>query len=466
MSFVAYDLFFLALFTIFVIVFLYTRKHNLKRQGIMYLYRTKFGLEVIEDTSKRFAGILRASQYLVVACGYVLMAVMVWTLAKFTYIYTFSEVAQQIKVPPLLPLFPYATDLFKVDFLPPFYFTYWIIVIAIIAISHEFAHGIYARLNNIKVKATGFGFLGPFLAAFVEPDEKQMAKAKKFPQLAILAAGTFANVLMTILFALLLWAFFAVSFTPAGVTFNMYSTTNITIDSISEINGIPVTNLDDSVQDLNASLARLTAGEDTYLIDGVTLQKANELGIMELIVFEDAPAINAGLHGAITEVDGIPVTGFMELGEIIRSRYPGQTIEIKTITDEGEQTVNVTLAEKNGAAYLGIGIVSAPRGGISGFFYNLAASVKNPNIYYVPSWDGDLAWFIYNLLWWIVVINLSVALVNMLPVGIFDGGRFFYLTVWGITGKETWAKKSFKFMTWLFIVIAIWLMVRWAFAVF
>ena len=30
--------------------------------------------------------------------------------------------------------------------------------------------------NKVEIKTTGFGFLGPFLAAFVEPDEKQMQK--------------------------------------------------------------------------------------------------------------------------------------------------------------------------------------------------------------------------------------------------------------------------------------------------
>ena len=171
-SFMFYDLIFFLLFTLATIIFLYKRKHNLKRQGLMYLYRTRIGLKIIDWTSEKFEKILRPMQLLIVGCGYILMVSMVWLLAKFTYIYSVSDIAKQIKIPPILPLFPYATDLFKLDFLPPFYFTYWIIIIAVIAISHEFAHGIFARLNKIKVHSTGFGFLGPFLAAFVEPDEK------------------------------------------------------------------------------------------------------------------------------------------------------------------------------------------------------------------------------------------------------------------------------------------------------
>ena len=192
-GFVVYDLIFLALFTLAVFIFLYTRKHNLKREGLLYLYRTKVGLKFIEWVSNKFPKTLYYSQYIVIFSGYTLMASMIYLLIKFSYFYLTSPVAAQaLKVPVIIPLIPYLPELFKIDFLPPFFFTYWIIIIAIIAVPHEFAHGIFARLNKIKIHSTGFGFLGPFLAAFVEQDEKQMEKAKKFPQLSILAAGTFA----------------------------------------------------------------------------------------------------------------------------------------------------------------------------------------------------------------------------------------------------------------------------------
>ena len=69
--------------------------------------------------------------------------------------------------------------------------------------------------------------------------------------------------------------------------------------------------------------------------------------------------------------------------------------------------------------------------------------------------------FIYNLLWWLVIINISVALINMLPMGIFDGGRFFYVTVWGITKNEKFAKRAFAFTTYFFLFILVLLMVFW-----
>jgi len=54
----------------------------------------------------------------------------------------------------------------------------------------------------------------------------------------------------------------------------------------------------------------------------------------------------------------------------------------------------------------------------------------------------------------------------MLPVGIFDGGRFFYLTVFALTKSEKIAKKAFAFSTYLFLFILLLLMAAWVFRIF
>lgn len=467
MSFILYDIIFLVIFTLAVVLFLYKRRANLQRQGLLYLYRTKFGLKIIESTSKKFAPILKPLQYLIIACGYILMILMLWLLIQFTYIYTTSTLfVKATKIPPIVPLVPYLPEIFNVDFLPPFYFTYWIVIIAIIAISHEFAHGIFARLNKIRVKSTGFGFLGPFLAAFVEPDEKQMNKSKKFPQLAILAAGTFANVVMTILFGLIFWLFFISSFTPAGVNFNTYATTAINLSEINEVNGNSISSTSQIPLFVNESLAEIKINENSYFVSGITLKAAAENKLSQLIVYEDAPAIRAKLKSPIVAINNVKVTNLSELREQIRSHDIGDEVTITTI-EKGKKVDNViVLAEKDGNPYLGIGILAPQRKGISGFVYTFITKIKDPFVYYEPMWDGDFVWFIYHLLWWTVLINLSVALVNMLPVGIFDGGRFFYLTILGLTGKEKIAKNAFALATWIILLIFVWLTLRWFIAYF
>src|SRR3989344_5044752 len=224
MSFYIYDITFLILFSLAVGIFLYKRKHNLKREGIMYLYRTQVGIKFINYVGVKYKKTLRFLSFLAVISGYLLMITMMYLLGQLVYVYLFRpDVVQAIKIPPLIPLVPYLPDAFNISFLPPFYFTYWIIAIAVIAIFHEFAHGIIARRYGVEIKTTGFGFLGPFLAAFVEPDEKQMEQKTKFSQLAILASGTFANVVVTVITSLILLLFFIAAFTPSGIIFSSYA---------------------------------------------------------------------------------------------------------------------------------------------------------------------------------------------------------------------------------------------------
>ncbi len=466
MSFIIYDLVFLAIFTLVAVVFLYKRKQNLQRQGLLYLYRTRIGLRIIEWTSKKYARILKPMEYVVITSGYILMALVIWFLAKLSYVYlTSPTIARDLKVPVLIPLIPYLPELFKIDFLPPFYFTYWIIIIAIIAIPHEFAHGIFARLNKVRVHSTGFGFLGPFLAAFVEPDEKQMAKKKKMPQMAILASGTFANVVMTVLFGLILWIFFISTFAPAGVFFNTYSTAVINTSTINSVNNISLDNLDSLDVD-PTSLVEVKSSTGTYYTSYSVLKQSIEEDLPYILAYENSPAFSSKLQGAITEFDGVKIASYDQLRDEILRHSPGDEIIIKTSTQRGEiKEYNIKLSERDGKAYLGIGVIPFQGSGVMGKIYSWFARIKDPFIYY-ESTLGDLGVFIYDLLWWIVIINISVALANMLPMGIFDGGRFFFLTVWGLTGSRKSAEIAFKLATWLILALVIALMLKWFFAVF
>ena len=463
-SFIFYDLIFLVLFTLGVAIFLYTRKHNLKREGLLYLYRTSFGIKVINWTSKNFGPILRPMQYVVIASGYILMISMVWLALKFVYLYIKYPLAEQIKIPPLIPLIPYLPELFKIDFLPPFYFAYWIIIIAIIAIPHEFAHGIFAKLNNIKIHSTGFGFLGPFLAAFVEPDEKKMAKAPKFVQLSVLASGTFANVLTTIFFALILWLFFTSGYVASGINFNTYGTEVISISGITAVNGLQISSPERIQPNLKEGLNEISIQDKNYFIDPLSLEHSLDNNLDELVVFEDAPAINAQILSPIISIDNEQLESYDELRSILSEKAPGDEISLTYLSNEEEITTSLNLGDKDGNAYLGIGILQPPRTGISGYVYSQVEKVKSTSVYYESKF-GDFGDFIYDLLWWTILIAASVALVNMLPVGIFDGGRFFYLTVLGITKSERISRKAFSFMTWLMIFLAVLIMVKWFFAV-
>jgi membrane-associated protease RseP (regulator of RpoE activity) len=385
-------------------------------------------------------------------------------------IYIFNPtIVRAIKVPPILPLVPYLPQVFNLDFLPPFFFTYWIVILAIIAITHELAHGIFAAYDKVKIKTTGFGFfpffLPIFLAAFVELDEKVMAKKKKFSQLTILSAGTFANVLTAILFFGVLWLFFSLAFAPSGVIFDSYATSAIAVSGISSINGALVNNT--SYNNLlglanETGFNEIKVGDKEYLATKGILenQKENQGNIF---VYYSAPAIKENLSSIITEINSVKIDSLDKLVEELPKYSPGDEITVKTKTDDGFLEKPIVLGEhpeEPGTAWLGIGFLNQKRSGFVGRIVDSLSSFKKPNVYYESKFDG-ISLFIYNLLWWLILISVSVALINMLPVGIFDGGRFFYLTILGLTGSEETAKKLFGFSTWFFLFILLLLMIFW-----
>ncbi|MDD5331449.1 MAG: site-2 protease family protein [Candidatus Nanoarchaeia archaeon] len=131
--------------------------------------------------------------------------------------------------------------------MPTLSFWHWIVAILILATIHEFSHGLVSRLHNIKVKSSGFAFLGPILAAFVEPDEKQLQKSKKTAQLSVYAAGPFMNVITGFLF-LLVSSFFVFS-------------------------GVQIVNI---VESSPASQSGIVAGENILMIDDYTINYVSD----------------------------------------------------------------------------------------------------------------------------------------------------------------------------------------------
>ena len=460
-----YDLILLGVFILAIALFLYRKRHNLKRDGLLYLYRTSWGIKLINKIGKKYTRTLQVLSYVAVILGYLLTIGILWLIYNIIEIYLLHpEIVSQIKVPPIMPLIPYIDKV--VPFLPPFYFTYWIVILAVVAISHEFSHGIFAAHNKVKIKKTGFGFFpffAPvFLAAFVELDEKVMAKKQNFKQRAILAAGTFANIVTAMLFVIVLWIFFIGAFHPAGVMFDDYSYNILPVASISMINNVSLSSPTmDEITPLikNASFNEIKTLQGDYVgIKGFSSDES------QVALYDDAPAIRNNINGAILEINGVKVTSIDELGNELSKYSVGEKITVKAKTKNETKIYNIKLGEnpvKENSPWLGVGFNKAG-GGITSKIFASLSSFKKPNTYYEPIF-GEFSWFIYYLLWWLILISVSVALVNMLPVGIFDGGRFFYLTILSITGSEKAASNSFKWATRFFLAILLALMIFWGY---
>jgi hypothetical protein len=368
MSFLIYDLIFLAFFLIVSSIFLYIRRKNLKREGLLYLYRTSWGIKLINHIGNKYKRTLKALSYVSVTLGYLLMIGIFYLIYTIIKIYVFSpSIVRAIKVPPIMPLVPYLPQVFKLEFLPPFYFTYWIVIIAIIAITHEMAHGIFAIYNKVKIKTTGFGFfpffLPIFLAAFVELDEEVMQKRKKFPQLAILGAGTFANVSTAILFFIVLLIFFSTAFTPSGIIFDTYATSTIAIAGISSINSVQLNEISyDMILELadEEGFNEILVGNTVYFATKDMLENQNNSD--SISIYNSAPAIKENLSSIITEINMVEINSIDRLIEELAKYNIGDEITIKTITDEEvveeKQLVLEEHPDAPGTSWLGIGFIS------------------------------------------------------------------------------------------------------------
>jgi len=456
MSFFFYDLTFLVIFGGFLAIFLWKKKEKLQREGILILYRTQLGIKVINYVGEKYKKILDVFGYFVIFVGYVLMLTMLGLLFQLLYLFwKFPEFVRAVKIPPIVPLIPYLPRIFKVDFLPPFYFTYWIIVLAIAAISHEFCHGIFARGKNVTIKSTGFAFLGPFTGAFVEPDENKVKKLKIRDQLTFLSAGTFANITMAVLFFFIMWLFFISMFTASGVIFNTYTFSIINKSNMKTTN-------ESLFVDFNGglNLTKVFVEEKPYYIENKNLNADFE----SITAYEDAPALKSGLAGVIVEFDRDKIKGNKDFINSLKEKAPGDEVVIKTLFNNSIREYNIKLAgrpDNQSQAYLGIALVRTGGLSILSRIRGRVLFFKDPNTYYQPKMAGNFVIFIYNLIWWIILVNFSVGLVNMLPLGIFDGGRVFYLTVLGLTKSEKAARKAYKFSTYFLLLIFLLLTFLW-----
>ena len=185
----------LALFLgLWVLVFLYInfRKDKFEVHGkIFALYRTKLGLKAMDSWAVKHPKTLRLLGYLGLVIGF---AGMIASLGMIIY-YAFKLIFIPGALPGLSPVIP-GIEIPGLPFRLSFF--HFLIAIFVVAIVHEFWHGVISRVWGIKVKSSGFAFFGPIPAAFVEPDEDSLMQAKPKASLSVFAAGPLANLLLFI----------------------------------------------------------------------------------------------------------------------------------------------------------------------------------------------------------------------------------------------------------------------------
>ena len=457
MNFIFFDTSLMILFCIFVAFFIKIKRKNMKREGLMFLYRTQWGVKFIEKFSKKNQRILKILSPIIIVTGFFLMITMIYLFWSSLWQYIINpNIIKIIKAPPIAPLIPYFPKLFGMEsFFPDFYFVHFIIAISLVALVHEFSHGIFMKLFKIRIKSTGFVFLGPILGAFVEQDDKQMVKRKNSEQMTVLGAGVFANLVTgLILFAIMIGFFFAF-YSPSGYIFNTYSLTAINKTDIT------------SMKDISGNLTEVLAKNQTFYLDNelkVQLNPNFSNKNLDYLVVYSGPSIVSGLKGAIIEINGKKIRSRGDLQMFMATTKPGEKILVKTKEKGKIMNFEIILGENpsnSSIGYLGIGSYSSKSKGLFSRVILFFVSFRDQNVLYEPVIFPEAIEFIYYLLWWCVVINLLVALFNMLPLGALDGGRFFYLSVLSVTKSEKIAKWSFKIATWILLGFFGLMMILW-----
>lgn len=183
-------------FVLFMLLFLYFERKKIELQKIFFpilyfaMYKTKIGLKSMDKWAKVMPRLLKTVSFLGVIIGFLGMILIGFELLRNT----FNLLLEPGVAPGIQPVLPFEAK--GVFFVP---FIYWILAIFVIALVHEFSHGLIARVYKIKIKSSGIAFLGvifPIIpAAFVEPEEKQLLKKSLRAQLSVFAAGPFANII-------------------------------------------------------------------------------------------------------------------------------------------------------------------------------------------------------------------------------------------------------------------------------
>jgi len=377
------------IFLVILGIILYVERKKLQVEKILFpilyfvMYRTKWGIASMDAAGKKYKKALTIIGYIAIVVGFVGMAFMIYML--FLNLYNMFFIPGAVSgVSPVLPV--KAKGVFYVPFF------YWIISIFIIAVVHEYSHGIIARTHDIKIKSSGLAFLCALLpiipAAFVEPDENELKKKSRAAQLSVFAAGPFSNIVLGFVFLGLL-----LSMAPM-------------LNGMSLENGVEVVGV---LKDANGIKPAELAG----LSEGVLITGINTDNIKTAEEFQSA----LGKYKA------------------------GDTV---TIHSSDNQDYQVALGAKpgdTGKPYLGVNIKPSTE--------------TNPEVIqkYGTVWPQVILW-IAGLFYLLIILNLGIGLFNLVPLGPIDGGRMLLVGLGGIMEPKK-AELTWKIVSYLFLVLIV-----------
>jgi membrane-associated protease RseP (regulator of RpoE activity) len=393
-----------AAFYIAIIAAIYYYRDVFEFEGIVALYKAKWGLRLMDRVANASPGLVRAFSITGIAAGYLVMALMLW-LVWFSVQNLIYRPDAPAAFTPILPGVDIPGSQISFPLIEP------IIAIFVVVVIHEFAHGVVARRYDIDVNSSGFVLFGPIPGAFVEPDEEQLEQASQETCQGLFGAGPWSNILFAVpIFFLVAGGIAAAdaAYQGDGATINRLVTGNSTerLDGLQE--GDTITGLNDESVESRVDL--IGALQNRSVNETVTVTTMNDTHTVQL-----------------GEPPGGGESGF--LGVSVQTKYaPANTSAASWITPVE-------------SAYFWV--MGDFRGYVTTPWIWPAVNV------FSPSFNGQT-----GLLAWIFIVSTGIAGANLLPIGPLDGGRMLYKSLRGVFPDRV-ATRISSVITWTLLVVVL-----------
>jgi membrane-associated protease RseP (regulator of RpoE activity) len=269
----------------------------------------------------------------------------------------------------------------------------------------------------LRVKSSGlFFFLIIPIVAFVDVDEKQLAKAKAKDSLRVLAAGVGGNIIIAVVCML--------------------------------------------------SILVIVSGL-TPVVDGVYIYE----------VTDGMPAQAAGLlaEDVFVSVDNVGISSLEELTALLKEKIPGDAVQVAVARGENWEdsfSTSVNLTESEGRTVMGVSVGDLTIEERLRSYQTLTPETLALYLFppalvsgAVPFSDSLAPFYTHglgaqwhvlaNVLFWLWFVNVNVAVFNALPIYPLDGGRMFDISLKRILGRRVDEKKVSR------ITIAVTLTLVW-----
>ena len=274
------------------VLFLLAKRFNLEEKGLKvgplyFVYKTTLLNRTLGRFARKMRRVWRVFFSMGAAVGVGMLMLIVFQLVRnaFNLVYRTRE-AGPVQV--LLPI-PGLTMRWEI-------FPYVIVALCVLVITHEGAHAIASLVEGISLKSSGVFLAAAIPGGLVELDDEKLDKSPYSTQLRVFAAGSSANMAVSLIF-LLLMANFALTISPfytivpsgvlVGGTTNGYPAEIAGIQAGDIIQGIDETRIA-NLDGLRAYMAQVKPGST------VTISTSRgELGLVT------APDPNNGTHAVL-----------------------------------------------------------------------------------------------------------------------------------------------------------------------